>query len=88
MNDLSNLEENDNSLAKKTVKKRTFKDNKRKLAYDLSSIRADFKFVRRVIFREIKYFIPILDLAILFGTIVRILFLDPKIGAGIMTNLC
>lgn len=78
MSDLSIQEDNIKNeskinLTKKTVKKRTFKDNKRKLAYDLSSIRADFKFVRRMIFRELRYFIPILDLTILFTMIALII---------------
>ncbi len=51
---------------KKKRKKRTFRDNIRQLKFNLTSIRANSKFALRVIFRELKYFLPLQDLFILF----------------------
>ncbi len=63
---------NDNKKDKKKKKKkkkgssRTFGDNMRQLKFNLTTIRADLKFVSRTIFRELKYFIPLKDLFLLF----------------------
>ena len=63
---------NDDKKDKKKKKKekkgppRTFRDNMRQLKFNLTTIRADLKFVMRTIFRELKYFIPLKDLFLLF----------------------
>ena len=57
------------------VKKRTLSDNLRQLKFNLTAIRADFKFVRRAIFRELRYFIPITDLVILLLMLLGIVVL-------------
>ncbi|MHA2073489.1 MAG: hypothetical protein ACW97X_02615, partial [Candidatus Hodarchaeales archaeon] len=53
----------------KKAKKRTFGDNMRQLKFNLTTIRANLKFVYRAIYREVKYFLPIKDLVILFSMI-------------------
>ena len=45
---------------------RTFGDNMRQLKFNLTAFRADLKFIRRVIFRELKYFIPLRELFNIF----------------------
>jgi hypothetical protein len=45
---------------------RTFGDNMRQLKFNLTAFRADLKFIRRVIYREIKYFIPLRELFNIF----------------------
>ncbi len=51
---------------KKKGKSRTFRDNMRQLKFNLTTIRANVKFVFRAVIREIKYFIPLQDLFLLF----------------------
>ncbi|MFX0205125.1 MAG: hypothetical protein ACFFDT_04005 [Candidatus Hodarchaeota archaeon] len=46
--------------------KRTFGDNMRQLKFNLTTIRANSKLVFRLVIREIKYFLPLQDLFILF----------------------
>ena len=53
-----------------TGKKRTFGDNMRQLKFNLTTVWANSKFVYRAIYREIKYFLPMKDLAILFSMII------------------
>ena len=55
--------------SKKKGKPRTFGDNMRQLKFNLTSIRANSKFAYRVIYREVKYFLPFKDLVILFSMI-------------------
>lgn len=47
------------------AKKRSINDNLRQLKFNLTAVRADLKYLRRVIIRELRYFIPITDLLIL-----------------------
>ncbi|MFX0185504.1 MAG: hypothetical protein ACFE95_20665 [Candidatus Hodarchaeota archaeon] len=59
------------SIEKKEIKKRkapkrTIGDNIRQIKYNLTTIRANLKFVFRALLRELKYFIPLQDLFILF----------------------
>lgn len=54
------------NTVKKKRKKRTFGDNMRQLKFNLTTIRANSKFALRAIFRELKYFLPLQDLFILF----------------------
>ncbi len=68
-----NNEDTKNKFRKK--KKRTFSDNRRQLSYNLTTVRANLKFVSRVVLRELKYFIPLQDLFILFLMIGIILVL-------------
>lgn len=48
------------------VKKRTLGDNLRQLKFNLTAVVADMKYIRRTVMRELKFFIPITDLLILF----------------------
>ncbi|MHA1445026.1 MAG: hypothetical protein ACTSR4_09820 [Candidatus Hodarchaeales archaeon] len=45
--------------------KRTLGDNLRQLRFNLTAVRADLKYLKRVVFRELRFFIPITDLFIL-----------------------
>jgi hypothetical protein len=56
----------DKKKAKPKGSKRTFGDNIRQLKFNLTSIRANSKLVFRLVIREIKYFLPLQDLFILF----------------------
>jgi len=51
---------------KKSRPKRTFRDNLRQLKFNLTTIRANTKLVTRLVLREIKYYIPLQDLFLLF----------------------
>ena len=51
---------------KPTVKKRTLSDNLRAIKYTLTSIWANLRFMFRTIIRELKYFLPLQDLVLLF----------------------
>ncbi len=58
--------------------KRTFGDNMRQLKFNLTTIRANFKLVFRLVWREIKYYIPLQDLFLLFfwiGIIIGLLLI-------------
>ncbi|MHA1979321.1 MAG: hypothetical protein ACW98I_20640 [Candidatus Hodarchaeales archaeon] len=74
--------------------KRTLKDNLRQLKFNLTAVRADLKYLRRAIFRELRFFIPLADLVILLlmltviaiVAIVIILFLLPIPLALLMTQ--
>ncbi|MFW9779021.1 MAG: hypothetical protein ACFFE8_09235 [Candidatus Heimdallarchaeota archaeon] len=62
------------------VKKRTLSDNIRAFKYILTTVRANTKFLIRIALRELKYFIPLRDLIILYiwvlmGMIVFVVFL-------------
>jgi hypothetical protein len=65
--------------------KRTLNDNLRQLKFNLTAVRADLKYLRRAVFRELRFFIPLADLVILLlmltviaiVAIVIILFLMP-----------
>ncbi|MHA1945921.1 MAG: hypothetical protein ACXAC6_10025 [Candidatus Hodarchaeales archaeon] len=46
-------------------KKRTFGDNLRQLKFNLTAVRADLKYLRRAVLRELRFFIPVTDLIIL-----------------------
>jgi hypothetical protein len=46
--------------------KRTFRDNLRQLKFNLTTIRANTKLVIRLVMREVKYYIPLQDLFLLF----------------------
>jgi hypothetical protein len=46
-------------------KKRTLGDNLRQLKFNLTAVRADLKYLRRAVFRELRFFIPVTDLIIL-----------------------
>ncbi|MHA1973838.1 MAG: hypothetical protein ACTSW1_12650 [Candidatus Hodarchaeales archaeon] len=59
-------EQKTNSEKKRNKPKRTFSDNIRQFKYTLTSVRANLKFVFRAILRELKYFLPLQDLFILF----------------------
>jgi hypothetical protein len=48
------------------VRKRTLGDNLRQLKFNLTAAYADLKYIRRAVMRELRYFIPITDLLILF----------------------
>jgi len=63
-------EQKDNKVKINKKPKRTFSDNIRQLKYTLTSIRANLKFVSRAILRELKYFLPLQDLFILFIMII------------------
>ena len=63
----------DTQLQPIPAKKRTLKDNLRQLKFNLTAVRADLKYLRRVVFREIKYFIPITDLVILLLIVLALL---------------
>ncbi len=54
------------------LKKRKLGDNLRQLKFNLTAVRADLKYLRRVVYREIKYFIPMTDLIILLSTVLLI----------------
>ncbi|NHJ00853.1 MAG: hypothetical protein EAX86_01870 [Candidatus Heimdallarchaeota archaeon] len=58
---------------KKKLPKRTLKDNLRQLNFNLTTINANIRFVFRVVIRELKYFLPLQDLFILFLMIGAIL---------------
>jgi len=62
-------------IKRRKSSKRTFRDNLRQLKYNLTTIRANLKFVFRTVLREIKYFIPLQDLFILFLMIGSIIFI-------------
>ena len=51
---------------KKSKPKRTFRDNLRQLKFNITTIRANTKLVIRLVLREIKYYIPLQDLFLLF----------------------
>ncbi len=51
---------------KKKGHKRTFRDNMRQIKFNLTAARANAKLVLRIVFREIKYYIPLQDLFLLF----------------------
>ncbi|MFX0149954.1 MAG: hypothetical protein ACFFAJ_04175 [Candidatus Hodarchaeota archaeon] len=75
---------------KKKKPKRTFGDNMRQLKYNLTTIRANLKFVSRALLRELKYFIPLQDLFILFlmiGSIIVILLFIILIGVPFSLSL-
>lgn len=55
-----------NKKKKKQAQKRTFGDNIRQLKFNLTTIRANSKVVFRLVLREIKYFLPLKDLFLLF----------------------
>ena len=55
---------NEEEISQKS-KKRTLGDNLRQLKFNLTAVRADLKYLRRAIFRELRFFIPLTDLAIL-----------------------
>ncbi|MHA1942599.1 MAG: hypothetical protein ACW99F_15575 [Candidatus Hodarchaeales archaeon] len=57
------------------AKKRSLNDNLRQLKFNLTAVRADLKYLRRVIFRELRYFIPITDLVILLLMLLSIAIL-------------
>jgi hypothetical protein len=57
------------------VKKRTLGDNLRQLKFNLTAVRADLKYIRRAVFRELRYFIPITDLLILLLMLLGIVIL-------------
>jgi len=65
---------NKDSVIQKT-KKRTLGDNIRQLKFNLTAVRADLKYLRRVVFRELRFFIPFKDLMILFLMIIVIAIL-------------
>ena len=72
------MEKNNKKKRKEEKKgqKRTFRDNMRQLKFNLTTIRANSKVVFRLTLREIKYFIPLKDLFLLFLWIgIIILFL-------------
>ncbi|MCK4847841.1 MAG: hypothetical protein KAT16_02325 [Candidatus Heimdallarchaeota archaeon] len=56
---------NEELVIQKT-KKRTLGDNLRQLKFNLTAARADLKYLRRVVFREMRFFINFKDLLILF----------------------
>jgi hypothetical protein len=62
---------NKDSITQKT-KKRTLGDNLRQLKFNLTAVRADLKYLRRVVFRELRFFIPVTDLIILLLMLVVI----------------
>ncbi|MFX0016324.1 MAG: hypothetical protein ACFFB2_01520 [Promethearchaeota archaeon] len=70
MNQSSELkkEKKDKKKKKERVKsqKRTFGDNMRQLKFNLTAARANAKLVIRIVLREIKYYIPLQDLFLLF----------------------
>ena len=51
---------------KKSKPKRTFRDNLRQLKFNLTTMRANTKLVIRLVMREVKYYIPLQDLFLLF----------------------
>ncbi len=51
---------------KKKGQSRTFRDNMRQLKFNLTTIRANSKFALRLFGRELKYFLPLQDLFLLF----------------------
>jgi len=53
------------SETQKKIKKRTLGDNLRQLRFNLTAARADLKYLRRVVVRELRFFIPVTDLVIL-----------------------
>ena len=65
--------------------KRTLNDNLRQLKFNLTAVRADIKYLRRAVLRELRFFIPLADLVVLLLmltviaiiAIVIILFLLP-----------
>ena len=57
------------------TKKRTILDNLRQLKFNLTAVRADLKYIRRVVYREIKYFIPMTDLFILLSIVLGLIIL-------------
>jgi len=57
------------------ARKRSFNDNLRQLKFNLTAVRADLKYLRRVIIRELRYFIPITDLLILLLMLLSIAIL-------------
>jgi hypothetical protein len=72
----------------KKAKKRTFGDNMRQLKFNMTTIRANLKFVYRAIYREVKYFLPIKDLIILFSMIaISIIILILMIVIGFPMSL-
>lgn len=77
-------------IKKKKSPKRTFRDNLRQLKYNLTTIRANLKFVFRAILRELKYFIPLQDLFILFlmiGSIIVVFLVILLIGVPFSVSL-
>jgi hypothetical protein len=54
------------------AKKRTIGDNLRQLKFNLTAVRGDLKYLFRVVLRELRYFIPLGDLLILFSMIILI----------------
>ncbi|MHA1978421.1 MAG: hypothetical protein ACW98F_05230 [Candidatus Hodarchaeales archaeon] len=54
------------------TKKRTLGDNLRQLRFNLTAVRGDLKYLFRVVLRELRYFIPLGDLLILFSMIILI----------------
>ncbi|MFX0122127.1 MAG: hypothetical protein ACFFAE_00685 [Candidatus Hodarchaeota archaeon] len=65
-------------IAKPKGPKRTFRDNLRQLKFNLTTIRANSKLVLRLVWREIKYYIPLQDLFLLFfwiGVIIGLLLI-------------
>ena len=57
------------------TKKRSLLDNLRQLKFNLTAVRADLKYIRRVVYREIKYFIPMTDLFILLLIVLGLIIL-------------
>ncbi len=57
------------------TKKRSLLDNLRQLKFNLTAVRADLKYIRRVVYREIKYFIPMTDLFILLSIVLGLIIL-------------
>ncbi|MFW9905693.1 MAG: hypothetical protein ACFFFH_15275 [Candidatus Thorarchaeota archaeon] len=56
----------DKKKAKPKGPKRTFRDNLRQLKFNLTTMRANSKLVIRLVMREVKYYIPLQDLFLLF----------------------
>ena len=57
------------------VRKRTLGDNLRQLKFNLTAAFADLKYIRRAVMRELRYFIPIADLLILFFMITLLIII-------------
>ena len=57
------------------AKKRSVNDNLRQLKFNLTAVRADLKYIRRAVMRELRYFIPITDLVILLLMLLGIVIL-------------
>ncbi|UCG02138.1 MAG: hypothetical protein JSW11_21420 [Candidatus Heimdallarchaeota archaeon] len=70
--------------------KRTFRDNMRQLKFNLTTIRANTKLVLRLVWREIKYYIPLQDLFLLFfwiGLIIGLILILIIWGAPLVLGI-